>query len=235
MAVYSTTATPYITWRDPNGFQYSTPKLGFLLPHSVRFPVKQQQRNYMTMKSSGDGSQETATETETETETKTETELESESQSSVEATKSPPSIISALNVEKALRGIAITEVDHYGRLGLQRGCPYKEVTVAYKNKYEELMNQGPDEEDFTKKLDLLKESYSILSSEQERRLYDWSLARAEKPDKYLWPFEVDITKSTSPETPPPQEPEDVGPTRVVGYFILGSLVLSYALSIALNR
>ncbi|XP_043718642.1 NAD(P)H-quinone oxidoreductase subunit U, chloroplastic [Telopea speciosissima] len=229
MAVSSTIANPCIAWRDPNGLRYSTPKLGFLIPHAIGFPVKQrpqQQRNFLMMRSSSDGSQETATETETE--------METDSESSVEASKSPPSLISALNVEKALRGIAITEVDHYGRLGLQRGCPYEEVTVAYKNKYEEVMNQGLDEQDLTMKLDLLKESYSILSSEQERRLYDWSLARAEKPDKYLWPFEVDITQ-TPTRTPPPQEPEDVGPTRVVGFFLLGWLVLSFALSIALNR
>ncbi|KAJ4951813.1 hypothetical protein NE237_028645 [Protea cynaroides] len=220
MAVSSTTATPCISLRDPNGIQYSPLKLGFPLPHAVRFPVKQQQRNILIRRSSSDAPQETATDL--------------DSQSSVEASKSPPSIISALNVEKALRGIAITEADHYGRLGLQRGCPYEEVTVAYKNKYEELMNQGLDEEDLTKKLDILKESYSILSSEVERRLYDWSLTRSEQPDKYVWPFEVDITQ-TPTQQPPPQEPEDVGPTRVVGYFFLGWIVLSFAISIALNR
>lgn len=91
------------------------------------------------------------------------------------------------------------------------------------------MNQGLEQEELTKKLDLLKvsitspkqqvhanclikcilfmfqESYSILSSVEERRLYDWSLARNENPDRYAWPFEVDITQTiNSPDTPPPQ-------------------------------
>lgn len=49
----------------------------------------------------------------------------------------------------------------------------------------------------------VQESYAVLSSEEERRLYDWSLARSEKPDRYVWPFEVDITQ-TPTEPPPPQ-------------------------------
>ncbi|KAK9102455.1 hypothetical protein Sjap_019709 [Stephania japonica] len=156
-------------------------------------------------------------------------------ESSVETTKVPYSLISQLNVEKALRGIAITDADHYGRLGLSRGCSYEQVTAAYKTKCEELINEGLDEEQLQKKMELLKESYYILSSEEERRLYDWSLSRSEGPDRYVWPFEVDITQTSDWGDPPPQEPEDVGPTRLVGYFFLGWLVLSFVLSIALNR
>ncbi|XP_058079525.1 NAD(P)H-quinone oxidoreductase subunit U, chloroplastic [Magnolia sinica] len=144
------------------------------------------------------------------------------------------SLISASNVEKALRGIAITSADHYGRLGIRRGAPYDQVTNAYKRKCEELMNRGLDEEGTSKELELLKESYSILSSEEERRLYDWSLARSDRPGRYVWPFEVDITQ-TPTQIPPPPEPEDVGPTRLVGYFFVGWLILSFALSVTLNR
>ncbi|CAN6456021.1 unnamed protein product [Victoria cruziana] len=144
------------------------------------------------------------------------------------------SIITADNVQKALRGIAITTVDHYGRLGIPRGASYDQVNVAYKRKCEDLMYEEPDEEQAEKGLALLKESYAVLSTQEERRLYDWSLARSEKPDRYVWPFEVDITQSPS-EPPPPQEPEDVGPTRLVGYFFLGWFVLSIVMSIALNR
>lgn len=43
----------------------------------------------------------------------------------------------------------------------------------------------------------------ILSSEDERRLYDWSLARSDRPERYTWPFEADITQ-TPKETPPPR-------------------------------
>lgn len=159
----------------------------------------------------------------------------SDESSPAELAKGPPSLISALNVEKALRGIAITDVDHYARLGLRMGCTYNQVRLAYQKMVNELSSQGLDEEEFNKKLELLKESYTILSSEEERRLYDWSLARSEKPDRYAWPFEVDITQApNSPDTPPAQEPENVGPTRLVGYFLLGWLVLAFILSIGLN-
>ncbi|XP_031496384.1 NAD(P)H-quinone oxidoreductase subunit U, chloroplastic [Nymphaea colorata] len=144
------------------------------------------------------------------------------------------SLITADNVQKALRGIAITTVDHYGRLDIPRGASYDQVNVAYKRKCEDLMYRGLDEEQAEQELALLKESYAILSSEEERRLYDWSIARSEKPDRYVWPFEVDITQ-TPTEPPPPQEPEDVGPTRLVGYFLVGWFVLSIVLSIELNR
>ncbi|XP_004242446.1 NAD(P)H-quinone oxidoreductase subunit U, chloroplastic [Solanum lycopersicum] len=145
----------------------------------------------------------------------------------------PPSIISALNVEKALLGIAITDINHYGILGLSRKCSYAEVPVAYKKKIEEITNEGLVEEELNKKLQLLKESYSILSTPEERRLYDWSLVRSEAPDDYKWPFEVDPTPPST-GTPPPQEPEDVEPTILVGYFFLGWFVLAAVLSISLN-
>lgn len=60
------------------------------------------------------------------------------------------------------RNAAITDIDHYGRLGIQRECSYDEVTVAYKKKVEQLMNEqgggeGEEEnEELSKKLELLK-------------------------------------------------------------------------------
>ncbi|XP_057511777.1 NAD(P)H-quinone oxidoreductase subunit U, chloroplastic-like isoform X1 [Actinidia eriantha] len=126
---------------------------------------------------------------------------------------------------------AITDVDHYGSLGIQKGCFFDQ---AYKSKVEELMNEELEEEELSKRLEVLKESYSVLSSAEERRLYDWSLARSGNADTYLWPFEVDNSKKST-EPPPPLEPEDVRPTRLVGYFMLGWLVLSFTLSIVLNR
>ncbi|CAM8916569.1 unnamed protein product [Rhodiola kirilowii] len=156
--------------------------------------------------------------------------------SPVETTKGRlPSLISAMNVEKALRGIAITDADHYGRLGLGRLCPYEEVTVAYKKKVEELMSSNDlEQEDLNKQLELLKESHSILSSIEERRLYDWSLARMDKPGMYSWPFEADITQIPT-RVPPPKAPEDEGPTQLVAYFILTWVILSFVVSIVLNR
>lgn len=47
-----------------------------------------------------------------------------------------------------------------------------------------------------------QESYSVLSSVEERRLYDWSLTRSENPDTYVWPFEVDITQTPEYGNPP---------------------------------
>ncbi|XVF35275.1 hypothetical protein REPUB_Repub18cG0131600 [Reevesia pubescens] len=217
MALSSTAASIYISHKNLHA---PSPKNGSIFSNSISFATKQR---ILSIRSSGDVSSETPAATEADSE-----------KSIDEAPKGPPSLISAPNVERALRGIAITDADHYGRLGLQRGCSYEQVTVAYRNKVDELLNQGLDAEELGKEMDLLKESYSILSSVEERRMYDWSLARSEQPDRYAWPFEVDITQ-TPTEEPPPQEPEDVGPTRLVGYFILGWLILSFVLSIALAR
>ncbi|GMI81368.1 hypothetical protein HRI_001806100 [Hibiscus trionum] len=214
MALSTTAATLYISGK--NIYAPTTKNASIFSNSATSFSIKQ--RRSLSIRSSGDVSS-----------------AEAESEKSIdEAPKGPPSIISALNVERALRGIAITDADHYARLGLQKGCSYEQVTVAYRNKVDQLLNQGLDEEELSKKMDLLKESYSILSSAEERRLYDWSLARSENPDRYAWPFEVDSTKMPT-EDPPPGEPEDVGPTRLVGYFMLGWLILSVILSIALAR
>ncbi|KAG9145071.1 hypothetical protein Leryth_018360 [Lithospermum erythrorhizon] len=171
-------------------------------------------------------------------ETTTTAEAESsEEAAAIELPEEPPSLISALNVDRALRGLAITEVDHYGILNLPRGCSYDQVTDAYTKKVEELklMSQDLEDEELTKQYDQLKESYSVLSSVEERRLYDWSLARVGNPDKFVWPYEVDITQTIcDPADPPSQEPEDIGPTRVTGYIILGWLMLSFVLLVALN-
>uniref|UniRef100_A0A0F7CZC5 Chaperone DnaJ-domain superfamily protein n=1 Tax=Monsonia marlothii TaxID=163685 RepID=A0A0F7CZC5_9ROSI len=154
--------------------------------------------------------------------------------SEIEVPEGPPSLISAFNVERALRGIPITDIDYYGLLGLPRSCRSEQVIAgAYKTKVDDVLSQELGEEEVNKKLELLKEAYRVLSSAQERRLYDWSLSRSENPDRYIWPFEVDDTR-TSIGDPPPEEPEDVGPTRLVGYFFLGWLVLSFVMSIALN-
>ncbi|XP_073313312.1 NAD(P)H-quinone oxidoreductase subunit U, chloroplastic [Primulina huaijiensis] len=141
----------------------------------------------------------------------------------------PASLISAVNVDKVLRGIAITDGDHYGTLGVERGCSFDEVRVAYKNK---LLALDLDE----KQLDLLKESYRILGTAEERRLYDWSLARNENPDRYIWPFEVDkLTPIVSTDNPPSlQPPEDVRPTTWLGYFFFAWFFLSIVFLVRFN-
>ncbi|XP_058781110.1 NAD(P)H-quinone oxidoreductase subunit U, chloroplastic-like [Vicia villosa] len=158
---------------------------------------------------------------------------EVDSEDSIELPKESSSLISILNVERALRGIPITDADHYGRLGLPRGCPYDMVPVAYNNKVQELESQGLEKDILNKKLELLRESYTIMSTPEERRMYDWSLAREGNTEKFIWPYEVDILGIEKGE-PPQQEPEDVGPTRLVGYFLVGWIVLAFVLSIGLN-
>ncbi|CAK8568470.1 unnamed protein product [Lathyrus sativus] len=158
---------------------------------------------------------------------------EVESESSIELPKESSSLISTLNVERALRGIPITDADHYGRLGLPRGCPYDMVPVAYNNKVRELESQDLEKDILNKKLELLRESYTIMSSPDERRMYDWSLAREDNTETFIWPYEVDVPEIQK-GVPPPQEPEDVGPTRLVGYFLVGWIVLAFVLSIGLN-
>ncbi|XP_065849050.1 NAD(P)H-quinone oxidoreductase subunit U, chloroplastic [Euphorbia lathyris] len=214
MAMSSTGATFYISQQN---FPLGTSK-----KFNSNTCAATRPRRFVLLRSSGDGSADTAA-----------TEVEEESQTYIEAPGGSPSLISALNVERALRGIPITDIDHYGRLGIKRGCSYDQVTVAYRNKVDELMNQGLDEAEVREKMESLKESYAVLSSQEERRMYDWSLGRSEKPDRYAWPYESDILNRT-PDTPPFQDPENVGPTRLVGYFFLVWIVFSFVLSIAIN-
>nr|WQQ40051.1 NAJ9 protein [Cenchrus americanus]WQQ40052.1 NAJ10 protein [Cenchrus americanus] len=148
------------------------------------------------------------------------------------STRPPYSLISADNVQKAMRGLAITEADHYGRLGVTRLASTDEVKAAYAKKCEELNSKELEEEELSKQHDLLKESFTILSTEEERRLYDWSLSRSGQPERYVWPFQVDPLEM-APD--PPQEPEDEFPTKLVGYFFLAWFLLSIVASVTLNR
>uniref|UniRef100_A0ACD5Y5M5 Uncharacterized protein n=1 Tax=Avena sativa TaxID=4498 RepID=A0ACD5Y5M5_AVESA len=148
------------------------------------------------------------------------------------STRPPFSIISEANVQKAMRGLAITDADHYGRLGITRLASTNEVKAAYEKRCEQLNSQGLEEEEISKEHDLLKESFTILSTEEERRLYDWSLARNGQPERYVWPFEVDPLE-LAPD--PPKEPEDELPTKLVGYFLLAWFIISVACSVILNR
>ncbi|KAL6842091.1 hypothetical protein ACP4OV_028070 [Aristida adscensionis] len=147
------------------------------------------------------------------------------------STRPPYSLISADNVQKAMRGLAITDADHYGRLGITRLASTDEVKAAYEKKCEELNSKGLEEEEINKEHDLLKESFTILSTEEERRLYDWSLSRSGQPERYVWPFQVDQLEM-APD--PPEEPEDVYPTKLVGYFFLAFFLLSIVASVGFN-
>ncbi|KAF7817351.1 NAD(P)H-quinone oxidoreductase subunit U, chloroplastic [Senna tora] len=215
MAVSSTTATVCIPVKNNIHTTLCSPKYAF--SNWITFTPKPSRLSIIRTSTTGDFSPDST-----------------DSQSAIEVPQQPSSLISALNVERALRGIPITDVDHYGRLGIPRGTSFEKVAVAYNNKVEEFKKQGLEEEELNKKLEQLKESYLILSSEEERRIYDWSLARTETTDRYVWPFEVDITQ-TPKGTPPPQEPEDVGPTRVVGYVLVGWIIQSSSIFLNLIR
>ncbi|PVH62951.1 hypothetical protein PAHAL_3G438000 [Panicum hallii] len=80
--------------------------------------------------------------------------------------------------------LAITDADHYGRLGVTRLASTDEASAAYEKRCEELNSKKLEEEELiNKELDLLKESFTILSTEEERRLYDWSMSRSGQPER----------------------------------------------------
>ncbi|MCO5547465.1 hypothetical protein L7F22_000915 [Adiantum nelumboides] len=115
------------------------------------------------------------------------------------------SLISYGNIQKVFKGEALITPDHYGILGLAPTASYQEVEIAYRRRCEGVLQQGLSEEETRRRLIALKASYDVLSSEEERRMYDWSLAQQGKNPKedYSWPFEVDITQSESDPFPPP--------------------------------
>jgi hypothetical protein len=86
MAVSSTTATVYISRKD---FSTQTPINGAISTNCITFATKLRRFH---IRSSGEVSAETSA-------------TEPDSESPIEALKEPPSLISALNVERALRGI----------------------------------------------------------------------------------------------------------------------------------
>lgn len=142
-AVPSTTSTTAVHIRRSNFLSPTskTTAIFFNYITSLPKPLK------FSIRNSNDSSAETVT---------TDTASEPEPESSLKASDGSSSLISALNVERALRGIPITDVNHYGRLGLRRGCPYDQVPIAYNIKVEELKSQGLEEEELNQKLELLK-------------------------------------------------------------------------------
>lgn len=145
-----------------------------------------------------------------------------------------PSLLTLSNINKALCGEDLITPDHYATLGLPRGASYEEVRRAFRERFERVVQQGTDEDAIREKLRILKDSYEVLSSEEQRRLYDWSLLHSESLDgKYRWPYEADITQRTSGPGPP-KAPEDEEAIRRVGYFFLGWFILSCILSLVLK-
>ncbi|KAI5061534.1 hypothetical protein GOP47_0024039 [Adiantum capillus-veneris] len=146
------------------------------------------------------------------------------------------SLITYANIQKAFKGEALTTADHYGVLGLAPAASYQEVEIAFRRRCESVLQQGLSEEEARKRLIALKGSYDVLSSEEERRLYDWSLLQQGKSatDAYSWPFEADITQSECDPFPPPR-PVDEEAIRRVRNLFLGWLALSVVLNLFLKR
>jgi hypothetical protein len=50
----------------------------------------------------------------------------------------------------------------------------------------------------------VQDSVDLLLSEEERRMYDWSLLRkATHTVEYAWPYEADVTQRLADKTPLP--------------------------------
>lgn len=144
------------------------------------------------------------------------------------------SLINYANIQKAFLGEALLTPDHYGMLGITPLASYEEVETAFRKRREIVLQQGLSEEEIRIRLRALKVSYDILSSEEERRLYDWSLYHSQSPEgTYIWPYEADITQSVCAPGPE-QEPKDEEGIRKVGYFFIGWFVLSIFLNIVLR-
>ncbi|KAH7447977.1 hypothetical protein KP509_01G130500 [Ceratopteris richardii] len=144
------------------------------------------------------------------------------------------SLISYANIQKAFKGEALSTPDHYAILGLAPGATYQEVETAFRLSCEALLQQGLEEEEIQKRLQILRDSHDILSSEKERRLYDWSLLQLSNSDGvYAWPYEADITQSECDSGPgmPPVDEEGV---RKVQNFFLGWLALSVVLNLLIR-
>lgn len=60
----------------------------------------------------------------------------------------------------------------------------------------------------------------LLTSEEERRLYDWSLLRkATHSVDYAWPFEADISQRL-PDSPPLSVSQSLSPVNCQAYYAI---------------
>jgi hypothetical protein len=118
-------------------------------------------------------------------------------------------------VTDSLRGLLAAAPDsHYGYLGVSADAELEEIKAAYRRLSKEY---HPDStslplEVAAEKFLRLKKAYDVLSSEEERRLYDWQLAQmysSVQGGRFIWPYEADRTQRGYGSRPPPtvrQEP-----------------------------
>jgi len=144
----------------------------------------------------------------------------------------PKSIITPENILAALSGEGIILEDHYGRLGASPESSSEEIMKAYQERRADVQQQSLGEAEAQDQLNKLKDSVDLLLSEEERRMYDWSLLRkATHTVEYAWPYEADVTQRLADKTPLPGPPADPEGTRNWTLFFVGVFVLSIALNL----
>ncbi|XP_024524124.1 NAD(P)H-quinone oxidoreductase subunit U, chloroplastic-like [Selaginella moellendorffii] len=151
-------------------------------------------------------------------------------------TKDP--LLTMTNFKKVLASKGpITDVDHYARLQVPWQAPTSQIAAAFKERVDEVMalkEDGWSDDAIRDQLQQLQQSFDVLTSERQRRLYDWSILQEKNKNKrYVWPYEADITQKYSLPDPPVDE-EDMDAIRKVGYFFLGWFVLSIFLGVFLH-
>ncbi|KAG0580452.1 hypothetical protein M758_4G176700 [Ceratodon purpureus] len=147
----------------------------------------------------------------------------------------PKSIINEETILSAISGDNIVLEDHYGRLRLNPDASTSEIVKAFQERCEEVKQQLLGESETEELINKLKDSVELLTSEEERRMYDWCLLRkATHTVDYAWPYEADLTQRLEDPTSLVPEKEDDGGNRNVALFFAGWFVLSCALNILIG-
>lgn len=126
-------------------------------------------------------------------------------------------------------GELLETVDHYGRLGVAREASAGEIRRTYRKLLVETEGKDIPGEEKDAIVRGLRESYELLTSVEERRLYDWSLDRSVN-DVYVWPHESDVTQRDYAPATYTNEADAEG-NKTHAYFYLGWFALSVILNV----
>ncbi|KAL3696529.1 hypothetical protein R1sor_010605 [Riccia sorocarpa] len=144
------------------------------------------------------------------------------------------SLVSRAPQLDTLEGTAeIVKVNHYAILGVPVGASTSQIRQAFKARCEKVMEtKDQDEETSKAELRSLQIAFEVLTSEEERRVYDWALERYENREgTYIWPYETDVTQRYNPkEIPPVMRSFDEEGNKKVANFLLGWLVIAFLMS-----
>ncbi|KAL2643280.1 hypothetical protein R1flu_010867 [Riccia fluitans] len=146
----------------------------------------------------------------------------------------PTSLVSRTSQLDSLEGAAgIVKVNHYAILGVPVGASTSQIAQAFKARCEKVMDRKDQDEEASKaELRSLQIAFEVLTSEEERRVYDWALKRYENREgSYIWPYETDITQRYNPkEIPAVMRSFDEEGNQKVATFLLGWLVIAFLMS-----